>query len=154
MLKPVRVTKEKKKEKKRRTVKVNGSQASLLSARTADQERRLKDCEEQIQLLRLQHEIVKAIVDGENEDGIVITSLELERYGGSRLDEAWFWLHPDLSEEDDAPDSDDYTWGYYAQHSTDVERFVRDRAKWFYPQVQEELEAAEERLEQLQGKLW
>lgn len=154
MFEPVRVTKESKKEKKKRTAKLSGSQVSLLTGRTADQEQRLKRCSEQIQMLRLQHEIVMAILDGENEDGIVIAALDLERYGGSRLDEAWIWLHPLQSEGDSsAPDPSDYIWGgYFAQHSKDVERYVRDRAKWFYPLVKEELEAAEERLKQLRTR--
>lgn len=155
MLEPVRVAKERKKEKRKRTAKVGNAQASLLTGRTAEQDRQIEECEERIQVLRLQHQIVKAIIEGENEDGIVIIALDLERYGGSRLtDSAWIWLHPDLWEESDAPDADNYTWGYYAQHSPDVERYVRDRAKWFHPIVIEELQEAEEQLEQLKGRFW
>jgi hypothetical protein len=151
---PVRVTKERKREKKRHTAKVSDGQVSLLTRRTARQDKNLGKCKEEIQLLRFQLETVQAIIDGENEKGIIITALDLERYGGSRLSEAWIWLHPLQSEETDAPNADDYTWGYYAQHSPDVERYVRDRAKWFHPLVKEELKAAEERLEQLTRRSW
>lgn len=154
MLEPIRGRGIPKKKKKRKPPPKRDEQSSLDTGMTKRQDDKRERCEKLIELLRLQHEIVRRIVDGENEDGVVLTALDLERYGPSRLDEAWIWLHP-CQVEEGAPDAEDYTFGSWGTpHSTSSEQYVRDRAEWFYPLVKEELAAAEKMLEQLKGRRW
>lgn len=156
MLRPIRVRKERRR-KERKEKPPPDRQATLTTRRSVQQNRKLARAQSQIEILRIQYEILRAIIKGKNEDGVAITALDLERYGGSKLGDVWFWLHPELDQSEEyptAPSADNYTWGGYGHHSEDVERFVRDRAEWFYPMVLEELAAAEARLKMLETPLW
>uniref|UniRef100_A0A6M3LW33 Uncharacterized protein n=1 Tax=viral metagenome TaxID=1070528 RepID=A0A6M3LW33_9ZZZZ len=153
MLEPIKGKRIKKKKKKRKPPPKGDAQTSLDTGTTKRQDDKRERCEKQIEFLRFQYDLLRRIVDGENEDGVVLTALDLERYGPSRLDDMWFWLHPCL--EEGAPDAEDYTFGSWnVPHSTSSEQYVRDRAEWFYPLVKEELAAAEKTLEQLKGRRW
>ena len=84
--------------------------------------------------------------------------LHLERYPNRLSPDSW-WLHTDLHESEEYPDAppiEDYGIGCYMDHDPRVDEFVKARAKWILPQLEEELRSYifEKRNQEAKAKIW
>ena len=122
-----------------RKKKVSNHQSTMFSSQTKKQKADLEHVTQEWHIAVGSVSLARQL----SED-VGIWGMHLERYP-NRLTSISWWLHTDLelSEEySDAPRVDDYGFGTYMSHNPKVDEFVKARAKWILPQLEDELKGA------------
>lgn len=133
--------------------KLGGNQTSLFSSETPRQKANIEYLREQVKVAVASVQLAKQLSEDAGTWGY-----HLERYHNRLSPDSW-WLHVELhmSEEySDAPKLEDYGWGSYGKHDPKIDEYVKARAKWIMPQLEEEARSYifELKNQEARGKLW
>ena len=136
-----------------RKKKVGDNQTSLFSSETPRQKANLEFLKQKLNIALSAVNLARHLREDAG-----LWGHHLERYPNRLALDSW-WLHVELhfSEEyPDAPKIDDYGCGSYMEHDPRVDEFVKARAKWILPQLEEEARSYlfELKNQEAKGKQW
>ncbi len=137
-----------------RKKKVGGNQTNLFSSETPRQKANIEYLREQVKVAVASVQLATQLSEDAG-----LWGHHLERYYSGRLDPSSWWLHMELHESEEYPDApklEDYGFGSYGKHDSKVDEFVKARAKWILPQLEEEARSYlfELKNQEAKGKLW
>ena len=134
--------------------KVGGNQTSLFSSETPRQKANIEYLREQVKVAVASVYLARQLSEDAGTWGY-----HLERYLDRLGPDSW-WLHTELhmsEEHPDAPNIEDYGMGgYWSGHDPKIDEFVKARAKWILPMLEEEARSYlfELKNQEAKGKLW
>lgn len=136
-----------------RKKKVSNSQTTMLSSQTKRQKDNLEFLKQKLNIALSAVNLARHLSKDAG-----LWGHHLERYPNRLALDSW-WLHMELhfSEEyPDAPKIDDYGCGSYREHDPKVDEFVKARAKWILPQLEDEARSylIEKKNQEAKGKQW
>lgn len=119
-----------------RKKKVDDKQSTMFSSQTKKQKADLEYATQQFNIAASAVNLAQHLSEDAGMWGH-----HLERYPDRLAADSW-WLHMQLhlSEEyPDAPKLEDYGMGSYFEHDPRIDEFIKARAKWILPQLEDEL---------------
>jgi hypothetical protein len=138
-------------KKKRR---VSDNQTSLVTSQSKRQQENVEYLKAQVKIAVASVHLAKQLSEDAGTWGY-----HLERYLDRLGPDSW-WLHTELHMSEEypgAPNIDNYGMGgYWMGHNPAIDEFVKARAKWILPQLEEEARSYlfELKNQEAKGKLW
>lgn len=118
-----------------RKKKVSNNQTTMFSSQTKRQKQDLEYLTRQLKIALSAVNLARHLMKDAG-----LWGHHLERYQNRLAADSW-WLHTELHESEEYPDApkiDDYGMGGYANHNPEIDEFVKARAKWILPQLEDE----------------
>ena len=118
-----------------RKKKTSNSQTTMFSSQTKRQKADLEYVAQQLNIALSAVNLARHLMKD-----VGIWGHHLERYPDRLAADSW-WLHMELHHSEeyaDAPNIGDYGIGGYGAHDPRIDEFVKARAKWILPQLEDD----------------
>ena len=122
-----------------RKKKISNNQSTMFSSQTKRQKVALEHVTQQFNIAASAVNLARHLSEDAG-----LWGLHLERYPDRLAADSW-WLHTELHMSEDYPDApniDEYGRGSYVKHDPKIDEFIKARAKWILPQLEDEAKGA------------